>query len=59
MSLGRVYYDPEHAVVFGSVAKLVNTGKINKRDVQKWLSCQDTYTMHKTKKRGSLETHIR
>jgi hypothetical protein len=31
-SLGKVYYDPKHAAGFGSVAKLVKAGKINKRD---------------------------
>jgi len=34
MTLGKVYYDPKHAVGFGSVAKLVKTGKNNKRDVE-------------------------
>jgi len=47
MSLGKVYYDPKHAAGFGSVAKLVKTSKHKKRDVEDWLSGQDTYTLHK------------
>jgi hypothetical protein len=27
MSLGKIYYDPKHAAVFGSVALLVKVGK--------------------------------
>ena len=47
MSLGRVYYDPQHEAGFGSVAKLVKASKNKKRDVEEWLSGQDTYTLHK------------
>jgi hypothetical protein len=47
MSLGKVYYDPKHAASFGSVAKLVKAGKTKKRDVEVWLSGQNTYTLHK------------
>jgi len=47
MSLGKVYYDPKHAAVFGSAAKLVKAGEINKTAVDEWLSGQDTYTLHK------------
>jgi len=47
MSLGKVYYDPKHAALFTSVAKLVTGGKNNKRAVEEWLSGQDTYTLHK------------
>ena len=46
MSLGKIYYDPKHPAGFGSVAKLVNVGKKNKRGVE-WLAGQDTYTLHK------------
>ena len=47
MSVGKVYYVPKHAAVFGSVAKLVKAGKYNKRAVEQWLSGQDTCTLHK------------
>ena len=33
--------------MFGSVAKLVKAGKINKRAVEEWLSGQDRCTLHK------------
>ena len=41
MSLGIVYYDPKHPASFGSVANK------KKRDVEKWLSSQSTYTLQK------------
>ena len=47
MSLGNIYYDPKHAAGFGSVAKLVKASKSKKRDVEEWLSGQNTYTLHK------------
>lgn len=45
--LGKLYFDPKHPAGFGSVLKLVKASKINKKDVEKWLSSQDTYTLHK------------
>jgi hypothetical protein len=48
MSLGKVYYDPSHPDSFESVAKLVKASKDNKRrNIEEWLSGQDTYTLHK------------
>ena len=47
MSLGKVYYDPKHAVGFRSVAKLVKASKHKKRGVEEWLAGQNTYTLHK------------
>jgi len=47
MSLGKVYNDPKHAAVFGSAAKLVKAGEINKTAVDEWLSGQDTYIVDK------------
>jgi len=47
MSLGKIYYDPKQAAVFGSVAKLVKGGKNNKRNVEEWLSGQSTYITYK------------
>jgi len=47
MSLGKIYYDPKHTAGFSSAAKLVGAAKSNKINVKKWLSGQDTYTLHK------------
>jgi hypothetical protein len=46
ISLGKFYYDPKYSARFGSLAKLVKAGKSIKRDVEEWLSGQDTYTLH-------------
>jgi hypothetical protein len=46
-SLGQIYYDRKHTAGFSSVAKLVTAAKSNKRNVEEWLSGQDTYTLHK------------
>jgi len=34
ISLGKIYYDPKHPAVFGSVAKLVKSSESKKRDVK-------------------------
>ena len=47
MFLGNVYYDPKHPAGFGSVAKNVKAIKNKKYEVEEWLSCQNTYTLHK------------
>ena len=47
MYLGKVYYDPKHAAGYGSVANQVKASKTKKRDVEEWLSGQNTYTLHK------------
>ena len=47
MSLGKVYYDPKHAVGFGSVATLAKASKHKKRNVVELLAGQNTYTLHK------------
>jgi len=47
MSLGKIYYDPKHTAGFSSAAKLVSAAKRNKRNVEEWLSGQDTYNLHK------------
>ena len=47
MSLGNVYYDSKHPAGFVSIAKLVKTSKNKKKDVEEWLSTQNTYTLHK------------
>jgi hypothetical protein len=57
MSLGKMYYDPKHAASFGSVAKLVKASKNKKSDVEEWLAGQNTYTLHKPVRKGSLEIH--
>jgi hypothetical protein len=45
MSQDKVYYDPKHSAAFGSVAKVVKSRKNKKRDVEDWLSSQNTYTL--------------
>jgi transposase InsO family protein len=45
--LGKVYFDSKHPAGFGSVTKLVNATKHSRKNVKKWLSSQDTYTLHK------------
>ena len=47
MSLGKIFYDPEHPAGFGSVAKPANASKTNKGIVNEWLSGHNTYTLHK------------
>jgi hypothetical protein len=42
MSLGKVYYHPKHPAGFGSMTKLVKASKNKKRDVEDWLSSQNT-----------------
>ena len=46
MSLGKVYYDSKHPAGFGSVARLVKASKYRKKNVEEWLSIQNTYTLH-------------
>ena len=46
--MDKVYYDPKHPAGFGSLATLGNTRKSNIRDVEEWLSGQNTYTLHKS-----------
>ena len=45
--MDKVYYNPEQPAAFSSVAKLVKATKNKTKDVQEWLSAQDTYTLHK------------
>ena len=47
MSLGNVYYDSKHPANFRTVAKLVKATNNKKKDVEEWLSSQNTYTLHK------------
>jgi len=44
--LGKVYYDPKHAAVYGSVANQRKASKTKKMNVE-WLSGQNTYTLHR------------
>jgi len=44
MSLGKVYYESKQV---GSLAKTVKAGKLNKKYLEEWYSCQDKYTLHK------------
>jgi len=52
MSQGNIYYDPQHAAGFGSVAKLVKASKTNKVFGEEWLSSQNRYTLHKPVRKG-------
>jgi hypothetical protein len=47
MSLGKIYYDSNHAAGFESVANLVKASKTKKSDVEEWLTGKNTYTLHK------------
>jgi hypothetical protein len=47
MTLAKIYYDPKHTAGFSSVAKLVRSGKSNKKSVEEWLSGPDTYKLQK------------
>jgi hypothetical protein len=48
MSLGKFYCDLSHQASFGSVAKFLKASKDNKRrNIEEWLSGQDTYTLYK------------
>ena len=47
MSLGKVYYDPKHAAGYGSVANPVTGSKTKRRDLEDWLSGQNTNTLHR------------
>ena len=54
--LEKIYYDPENPSSFGSVQKLLREAKkqvrgISRRQVENWLSGQDTYTLHRSIKR--------
>jgi hypothetical protein len=48
MSLGKFYHNPKYAAGFRSAAKLASAVKRSKRNVEEWLSGQDTYTLHKS-----------
>lgn len=47
ISLVKIYYDPKQSAGVGSVTKLVKISKNKRRDVEEWLSGQNTYTLHK------------
>ena len=46
-TLKRIYYDTQSPGSFGGVARLSKASKTKKQNVQRWLSFQDTYTLHK------------
>ena len=51
--LNKVYYDPAHPSSYGGVDKLhsgVKHGGLSRKDVSKFLSAQDTYTLHRPKR---------
>ena len=46
-TLKRIYYDTQSPGSFGGVARLKNNSKLNQQKIQRWLSQQDPYTLHK------------
>ncbi|GFY50519.1 putative uncharacterized transposon-derived protein F54H12.3 [Trichonephila inaurata madagascariensis] len=49
MDLEKVYQEPEHPGSFGGVEALFKAtdGKVSRKDIKKWLSAKDSYTLHK------------
>ncbi|GFV36194.1 uncharacterized transposon-derived protein F54H12.3 [Trichonephila clavipes] len=45
--LRKLYFNPKEQGSFGGVERLSNASGLRRRDVQKWLSQQDVYTLHK------------
>ncbi|GFU41565.1 chromo domain-containing protein [Trichonephila clavipes] len=45
--LRKLYFNPKEQGSFGGVERLSNASGLHRRDVQKWLSQQDVYTLHK------------
>ena len=55
-ALREIYYDPSHPAGYSGVDKLHNAVKkrfpnVKKTEVKKWLTKQDTYTLHKKSRR--------
>ena len=51
--LSKIYYDPAHPGSFGGVQALrrVTDGRVSNKDLTRWLSTQDTFTLHKPARR--------
>ena len=47
----KVYYDAKQPGSFGGVASLAKALKQKRSETQKWLSFEDTYTLHKPARR--------
>jgi hypothetical protein len=47
MSLEKVFYDPKHAAVYRSVAKLGKSSKNKNGDVEEYMAGQNTNSLHK------------
>jgi len=43
----KIYYGPKYTAGFSSVTNLVSAAKSSNRNVEEWLSGQDTHTVHK------------
>ena len=59
LTLRKIYYNPEHPASFGSIVKLHAAARIKikglkRKQVEDWLSAQDTYTLHRAIKRKFL-----
>ena len=52
------YYNPSSVSSFGGVNRLSKNSKTKRKNVKKWLSLQDTYTLHKPVRRNFLRRRV-
>lgn len=50
-SLEKSYYDPKSEGGFGGIQSLSKKAKFNKKDTLEWLLSQETYTLHKQRRK--------
>ncbi|GFT20814.1 uncharacterized transposon-derived protein F54H12.3 [Trichonephila clavipes] len=60
MDLEKVYQEPEHPGSFGGVEALFKAtgGKFSRKDIKKWLSAKDSYTLHKPIKKKFKKNRV-
>ncbi|GFX31212.1 uncharacterized protein TNCV_2027131 [Trichonephila clavipes] len=60
MNLEKVYQEPEHPGSFGGVEALFKAtdGKFSRKDIKKWLSAKDSYTLHKPIKKKFKKNRV-
>ncbi|GFT05431.1 uncharacterized protein F54H12.2 [Trichonephila clavipes] len=60
MDLEKVYQEPEHSGSFGGVETLFKAtdGKFSRKDIKKWLSAKDSYTLHKPIKKKIKKNRV-
>ncbi|MDI9312031.1 MAG: DDE-type integrase/transposase/recombinase [Limnohabitans sp.] len=61
--LKRIYYDPSNSASFSSIDKLFDEAKkqinyVTKKDVKKFLLSQNTYTLHRQKRKNFLKNQV-